>query len=87
VEHVGLYFSLGHSTVVFLATLLIACTAGALQGPLEGIRAVAGPELCRLAIGRDYTDASPIRGTHIGGAGEALSVHVAVQGPEAGADQ
>jgi transglutaminase-like putative cysteine protease len=48
---------------------------------------LAGPELCRLAIGRDYTDASPIRGTHIGGAGEALSVHVAVQGSEAAADQ
>jgi transglutaminase-like putative cysteine protease len=43
---------------------------------------LAGPELCRLAIGRDYADASPIRGIHVGGAGEALSVHVAVQGAD-----
>jgi len=43
---------------------------------------LAGPELCRLAIGRDFTDASPIRGIHVGGAGEALSVHVAVRGAD-----
>ena len=43
---------------------------------------LAGPELCRLAVGRDYADASPVRGIHIGGAGEALSVKVAVQGAD-----
>jgi transglutaminase-like putative cysteine protease len=41
---------------------------------------LAGPELCRLAVGRDFADASPMRGIHVGGAGEALAVHVAVQG-------
>lgn len=39
---------------------------------------LAGPELCRLAVGRDYADASPLRGMHMGGAGETLQVHVAV---------
>ncbi len=43
---------------------------------------LAGPELCRLAVGRDYADASPVRGIHIGGGGEALSVKVAVQGAD-----
>lgn len=43
---------------------------------------LAGPELCRLAVGRDYDDASPMRGIHVGGAGEALAVHVAVQGAD-----
>ena len=43
---------------------------------------LAGPELCRLAVGRDYADASPLRGIHMGGAGEALSVKVAVQGAD-----
>lgn len=47
----------------------------------------AGPELCRLAVGRDYADASPMRGIHVGGSGEAMSVRVAVQGSEAAADQ
>ncbi|HCY14965.1 MAG: hypothetical protein A2Z93_03165 [Curvibacter sp. GWA2_64_110] len=48
---------------------------------------MAGPELCRLAVGRDFADASPMRGIHVGGGGEALSVRVAVQGSEAVADQ
>ncbi|WP_066703124.1 transglutaminase family protein [Curvibacter delicatus] len=43
---------------------------------------MAGPELCRLAVGRDYADASPLRGIHVGGGGEALAVHVAVQGAD-----
>ncbi|HBH39964.1 MAG TPA: transglutaminase [Curvibacter sp.] len=43
---------------------------------------LAGPELCRLAVGRDYADASPMRGIHVGGAGEALTVSVAVQGAD-----
>ena len=41
--HVGLHFSLGHSTVVFLASLAIAAGAGVLQGELDGFRALAGP--------------------------------------------
>ena len=41
---------------------------------------VSGPELCRLAIGRDYLDAGPIRGSRMGGAEEGMSVRVAVSG-------
>ncbi len=41
---------------------------------------LAGPELCRLAVGRDYADASPLRGIHVGGGGEELQVRVAVLG-------
>lgn len=44
---------------------------------------LAGPELCRLAVGRDYADASPVRGMHVGGGGEQLRVRVAVVGAEA----
>jgi len=40
---------------------------------------LAGPELCRLAVGRDYADTSPIRGIHVGGIGESMDVRVAVQ--------
>lgn len=43
---------------------------------------LAGPELCRLAVGRDYADASPVRGMHLGGGGEVLQVRVAVVGAE-----
>lgn len=46
---------------------------------------LAGPEHCRLAIGRDYADASPVRGMHVGGGGEALHVRVAVVGAPAAA--
>ncbi len=46
---------------------------------------LAGPELCRLAVGRDYADASPMRGMHMGGTGETMTVKVAVQdGVQAG---
>jgi nickel/cobalt transporter (NiCoT) family protein len=38
----GLFFSLGHSTVVVLASVAIALTAGALQGRLEAFRAIGG---------------------------------------------
>ena len=40
---------------------------------------LAGPELCRLAVGRDYADACPMRGMHMGGSGETMTVKVAVQ--------
>ncbi len=38
----------------------------------------AGPETCRLAIGRDYLDAAPTRGVRSGGGEEALDVLVRV---------
>ena len=40
---------------------------------------LAGPELCRLAVGRDYADTCPMRGIHMGGVGESMQVQVAVQ--------
>jgi transglutaminase-like putative cysteine protease len=40
--------------------------------------AVAGQNLCRLAVGRDYSDASPVRGSRMGGAGEEMAVDVRV---------
>jgi len=39
---VGLWFSLGHSTVVVLASLAVAATAAALQGRLEAAREIGG---------------------------------------------
>jgi high-affinity nickel-transport protein len=39
---VGLYFSLGHSTVVFLASVGIAIAASALESRFQNIRAVGG---------------------------------------------
>ena len=39
---VGLWFSLGHSTVVVLASLAIAATAAAMQGQLEAIKGIGG---------------------------------------------
>lgn len=41
--HVGLYFSLGHSTVVLLASLGVAGAAGAMQDQFGDIKAVIGP--------------------------------------------
>jgi transglutaminase-like putative cysteine protease len=40
---------------------------------------LAGPELCRLAVGRDYADTCPMRGIHMGGVGESMQVQVAVR--------
>jgi len=45
---------------------------------------LAGPELCRLAVGRDYLDASPIRGMRLGGAEEEMTVNVTVARPQNG---
>jgi high-affinity nickel-transport protein len=39
---VGFFFSLGHSTVVVLASVSIAVAAGAMQGRLQGIQAIGG---------------------------------------------
>lgn len=42
-------------------------------------RVIARGRYCRLAIGRDYLSAAPVRGTRIGGGGESLEVTVAVR--------
>lgn len=42
-------------------------------------RALAGESYCRLAVGRDFLDASPVRGMRQGGSGERLTVQVAVE--------
>lgn len=39
---VGLWFSLGHSTIVLLASLAIAATTAAMQGRLEAIKGIGG---------------------------------------------
>jgi nickel/cobalt transporter (NiCoT) family protein len=39
---VGLFFSLGHSTVVVLATIVVAATATSLQGKFEAIKQTGG---------------------------------------------
>jgi transglutaminase-like putative cysteine protease len=41
-------------------------------------RALAGPKHCRLAVGRDYLDAGPIRGVRRGGGAEEMRVLVSV---------
>jgi transglutaminase-like putative cysteine protease len=40
---------------------------------------LAGGEYCRLAVGRDYLDACPVRGAHTGTAAQAIIVQVQVQ--------
>lgn len=42
-----------------------------------------GPKHCRLAVGRDYLDAGPVRGVRRGGGDEALHVAVHVSGKPA----
>lgn len=42
-------------------------------------RRFAGPAYCRLAVGRDYLDACPVRGIRHGGGAEAMSARVLVQ--------
>jgi transglutaminase-like putative cysteine protease len=39
----------------------------------------ASDHLCRLAVGRDYVAASPIRGVRIGGGDESLDVRVNIR--------
>ncbi len=41
---------------------------------------VAGPQHCRLAVGRDYLDAGPVRGVRRGGGEEDMQVAVNVSG-------
>jgi transglutaminase-like putative cysteine protease len=40
-----------------------------------------GPKHCRLAVGRDYRDAAPVRGVRRGGGREVMEVTVAATGP------
>lgn len=42
-------------------------------------RRFASNHLCRLAVGRDYTSASPVRGVRIGGGDETLEVRVNIR--------
>lgn len=46
----------------------------------------AGPKYCRLAVGRDYLDAGPVRGVRRGGGNEAMHVEVEVSGAPAAVD-
>jgi transglutaminase-like putative cysteine protease len=41
-------------------------------------QAFAGDRHCRLAVGRDYLDAAPVRGVRQGGGGESMQVGVVV---------
>lgn len=41
-------------------------------------KSLAGERHCRLAVGRDYLDAAPVRGVRQGGGGEAMHVAVIV---------
>jgi transglutaminase-like putative cysteine protease len=41
-------------------------------------KSLAGERHCRLAVGRDYRDAAPVRGVRHGGGGEAMHVAVIV---------
>jgi transglutaminase-like putative cysteine protease len=43
----------------------------------------AGPDHCRLAVGRDYLDAGPVRGVRRGGGEEDMQVDVQVSGEPA----
>ena len=52
--------------------------AGAWLGLDLAHNRLSGPELCRLAVGRDYMDAAPIRGARLGGAAEEMTVKVSV---------
>ena len=40
---------------------------------------LAGREYCRLAVGRDYLDACPVRGAHTGSAPQEITVRVKVE--------
>jgi transglutaminase-like putative cysteine protease len=80
-RYVSGYFHTGESTVASHAW------ADAWLGEDRGWFSVdithgttAGPRHCRLAVGRDYMDAGPVRGVRRGGGEEALHVAVHVSG-------
>ena len=83
-RYVSGYFHTGDSTVASHAW------ADAWLGPERGWYSVdithgtvAGPHHCRLAVGRDYLDAGPVRGVRRGGGEEAMHVAVNVSGEQA----
>lgn len=83
-RYVSGYFHTGESTVASHAW------ADAWLGPDRGWYSVdvthgtvAGPHHCRLAVGRDYLDAGPVRGVRRGGGEEAMHVAVNVSGEQA----
>jgi transglutaminase-like putative cysteine protease len=47
----------------------------------------AGQSLCRLAVGRDYESASPVRGVRVGGGAEAMEATVLIEAATAGPDR
>lgn len=80
-RYVSGYFHTGESSVASHAW------ADAWLGPERGWFSidvthgtVAGPHHCRLAVGRDYLDAGPVRGVRRGGGEEAMHVAVNVSG-------
>lgn len=83
-RYVSGYFHTGESSVASHAW------ADAWLGPERGWYSVdithgtsAGPPHCRLAVGRDYLDAGPVRGVRRGGGDEAMHVAVNVSGEPA----
>lgn len=48
-------------------------------------RSLAGPHHCRLAVGRDYLEACPVRGVRRGGGEEEMKVAVTIRDGTAGA--
>lgn len=82
-RYVSGYFHTGESSVASHAW------ADAWLGPERGWYSVdashgtvAGPHHCRLAVGRDYLDAGPVRGVRRGGGEEAMHVAVNVTGEQ-----
>jgi transglutaminase-like putative cysteine protease len=47
----------------------------------------AGQSLCRLAVGRDYDSASPVRGVRVGGGEETMEAKVVIEPAAPGADR
>jgi transglutaminase-like putative cysteine protease len=47
-------------------------------------RSMAGPQHCRLAVGRDYLEACPVRGVRRGGGEEEMKVAVSIRNGSAG---
>lgn len=42
-------------------------------------RGFASDQVCRLAVGRDYTSAAPVRGVRVGGGDESMEVRVNIE--------
>ena len=79
-SHVSGYFHTGD-----VGEVASHAWADAWLGPEDGWlsvdlthRSLAGPGHCRLAVGRDYLDAAPVRGVRRGGGAEQMRVAVVV---------